>query len=85
MSIFKIKIEPKVKEREWEVNYVKSGRKAKKCSYCNKFIPVGDPSTTFTKRISIAEKNTYETKHTCGHSFCICTIRVSEQLNITLP
>jgi hypothetical protein len=85
MSIFKIKIKPIVTERQWEVNYVSKGRKDKRCSNCGRFIPIGDQSTTFTKRISTGDKTSYDTKHTCGHSFSICTMKVAQDLNITLP
>jgi hypothetical protein len=37
MSIFKIKVKPIIKEREYKVSHVKSGRKAKRCVICERY------------------------------------------------
>lgn len=66
MSIFKIKVKPIIKEREYKVSHVKSGRKAKRCVICDRVIMVGKPSTTFTKITSVGENNKFETYHACS-------------------
>lgn len=66
MSIFKIKVKPIVKEREYKVSHVKAGRKVKQCAICKRSILAGKPSTTFTKITSVGEKNNFETYHACA-------------------
>lgn len=83
MELFKIKLIPKVKDRDWEVRHIRNNRKEKKCEICNNIMPVGASSTTFTKRTTTGAKTAYETHHTCAptHGFkCINTM--SEKLGI---
>jgi hypothetical protein len=86
MSIFKIKIKPVIKEREYKVSHVRAGRKAKRCAICERVILVGKPSITFTKITSVGEKNNFETYHSCPingeHSHC--AQKLAEKLNTDL-
>ena len=63
MSIFKIKISPIIKERDWEIKKVKAGRKEKNCTGCGRMIQIGDPGITFVKRRSTADKQSYHTQY----------------------
>ena len=85
MSIFKIKVKPIIKEREYKASHVKSGRKVKKCAVCQRVIPIGKPSTTFTKITSVGEKNRFETYHACSvDSKRDCAKMLAEKLNADL-
>lgn len=86
MSLFKIKIIPVVKSREWEVKNIGAGRKEKTCDTCGKTIRIGLSSTTFTKRTTKGSKTSYETIHTC-HLFAggpACATALSKKLKIDL-
>ena len=82
---FTMKLKPNVKMREWEVNYVYSGRKEKTCGACKLLIPVGQSATTFVKRTTVGDKNGYETIHTCGLAGSNCTQFMAHQLQVELP
>ena len=62
---FKTPLTAIVKEREWEVTAVKSGRKEKLCAVCNKIIPIGNSAVTFTKRDNIAATQKIQSLYTC--------------------
>jgi hypothetical protein len=85
MSIFKIKLQPIVKEREYKVSHVKSGRKNKTCEICHKLIIIGKSSTSFTKITSVGTKNSYETHHACSaDEKTNCAKMLAEKLNTEL-
>jgi hypothetical protein len=85
MSEFKINLKPKIKERDYDVDYVKNSRKEKKCCVCNKKIYRGESATTFAKRVSKGFKTEYLTFYTCGLKNSPCTIKKAEELKISLP
>lgn len=86
MSIFKINIKPIVKEKEWDVKYIRSGRTEKQCANCGRKIQIGQSSTTFTKITAKGEKRSFQTLHACGGSpVNSCTIGVFIKLKIPLP
>lgn len=80
-SLFKIKIKPIEKDRDWEVRQIGAGRKKKVCATCSKPIAIGSPSVTFTKRKSVGAKTEYDTKHTCDQ---FCAAKLAADLNIDL-
>lgn len=85
MSIFKIKLLPVVKEKDWKVSYVQSSQKPKVCHVCKKNLPIGSSGTTFTKRTKVGAETKFRIYHTCGHRDNICTMRVALDLNVRLP
>ncbi len=85
MSLFKINLTPIIREREYEVQYVMSGRKEKTCSVCGKHIPVGKPAVTFLKRESKGFKTQYNPLYTCGLRQSPCAQRKAQELNVELP
>lgn len=86
MSIFKIKLQPIVKEKEWDVKYIGAGRKEKVCAICGRHIPVGDKATTFTKITEKGAKKQFLTHNVCGGSaFAECTLEMARRLQIELP
>ena len=82
---FKLKLKPDVVIKDYEVNYVRSGRKEKSCCECGNTIKVGEPSTTFLKRTKLGNKTGYHTQYTCGGKRTACTINRATTLNVTLP
>jgi len=84
--MFKINLKPVVKDRDFEAKVVSSGRKDYKCSVCGKDIKTGSGSVTFTKRVSVGLKTTFESFRTClGHSrHSKCTIIKAKELNIDI-
>ena len=86
--MFKINLKPVVKDREFEVKVVKSGRKDYKCCICNSVIKEGSPSVSFTKRVSVGLKTTFQTYRTChrttGVGNTACTIKKANELNVNL-
>ena len=84
MSIFKIKLTPVLKEREWEVRNIGAGRKKKTCAVCGTDISIGSPATTFTKRDQSGLKKTFKTIDTCRSYLTKCAERQADILNINL-
>jgi len=84
MSIFKIKLIPVLKERVWEVRNISAGRIKKVCAMCQTEIPIGYPSTTFTKRDQSGYRKTFNTIHTCSSNIAKCAERQAKFLNINL-
>lgn len=82
MGIFKIKLTPIEKERDWEVKYLYSSRKPKICSTCGKPISLSDPNTSFTKITSKGAKKNFETHYTHGHQFHPCTSLMADKLGL---
>lgn len=83
MELFKIKLVPVVKERDWEVRAIKNNRKEKKCEICGHVMEIGHSSTTFTKRTSKGAKTEYETHHTCADNQSYsCVKAMSDKLRI---
>lgn len=82
MSLFKIKLQPIVKDRDWDIKTVNSSRKQKTCGICGKSIPLTVQSTTFTKRTNLGFKQTFETHYTCGTKNSPCSIHMANKLNI---
>ena len=86
MEIFKIKLTPRVKERDWEVRHITSNRISKKCEICGGTMDIRHSSTSFTKRTTKGNKTKYETHHCCIHlpgSVDQCTTKLAEKLGIT--
>ena len=84
MSVFKIKIKPVIKERNFQVTFVKSGRKSKVCHICNTPIAAGESSVTFTKITDVGAKKKYEIYHACAISKGGPSHKCSEKLAIKL-
>lgn len=85
--MFKINLKPVVKDREWEAKTIASGRKDYKCCVCGADIKTGRGSVSFTKRISVGLKTTFETYRTClgnGITHTPCTVKKAKELNINL-
>lgn len=83
---FTLTLKEDVKVRDYEVNYVHSGRKEKTCNSCGHLIPIGAKSTTFVKRTTNAiGQNSYETKYTCGGKNTSCTQETARRLQVELP
>lgn len=86
MSIFKINLTPIVKEKEWDVKYIGSGRVKKTCNICKRDIKIGESSTTFTKITVIGARREFRSYHTCPvNSKSKCTQEQANQLNVELP
>ncbi len=85
MSIFKINIKPIVKDRNYNVTYVHTGKKEKTCATCKKTIKIGYPATTFLKRVSVGVDTKYNSQYTCGNRNTPCTQELAKQLNVELP
>ncbi len=84
-ELFKIKLIPKVKDRDWEVRNIGANRKEKTCEVCQKQLGIGHSSTTFTKRVSKGYKTDYITHHTCNYNQNpVCAVEMSKILNIDL-
>jgi hypothetical protein len=84
MSIFKIKLTPVVKESDFKISYVSSGRKEKLCNCCGKKIPIGYSATTFTKKKSTGLNKEFTTFYTCGLQDSKCTKKKAKELNVDL-
>jgi hypothetical protein len=84
MGIFKIKLQPIRKEREYRVQYVSAGRKEKECCVCGKKIDKGRSATTFLKRISEGFRTQYNSFYTCGFKESECTQKKAKELNVEL-
>lgn len=88
MSLFKIKITPIEKDRDWGIKLIGSGRIKKTCQHCKKEIKQGEPSVTFTKITSVGSKKKFETYHTCrfpasvNTDQSVCTQELCAKLNI---
>jgi len=85
MSVFKINLKPVVKDRDYEVKFVNSGRKDYKCSICGKDIKAGESSISFTKRVTVGLKTTFNTFRTChphGGFISDCTVKKAKELGI---
>jgi len=85
--MFKINLKPVVKDRDFEVKIVQAGRKQYNCCVCSKIIDEGKPSITFTKRVSVGTKTTFETHRTCYVKDGVlseCTVKKAKQLNVNL-
>ena len=67
MGLFKIKLIPKIKERNWEISHIRHNRKEKTCEVCGNKLPIATPSTTFNKRTTKGLETEYETHHTCPY------------------
>lgn len=88
--MFKISLKPVIKDREFEIKVVQSGRKDYKCCICGAAIKNGEGSVSFTKRVSVGLKTTFETYRTClgknskkpGHTHC--TITKAKELNVDI-
>lgn len=81
MELFKIKLIPVVKDRNWEIRHIRSGRKEKTCAACNKTIKAGDPSITFVKRTSKGAKTSYDTRHTCADNMT-CREKIMNEVGL---
>jgi hypothetical protein len=85
MSLFKINLTPLIKERDYEIKYIRSGRTTKTCSMCNQEIKVKDAATTFLKRVTKGPNTEYKSIYTCGNKNTACTINQARILNVELP
>jgi beta-glucanase (GH16 family) len=85
MSIFNIKLTPKVVERDWQINYTHSSRKKKTCEVCKKEMSLTEKATTFLKRDSVGVRTAYDSKYTCGHKESPCTQEFARRLQMELP
>src|SRR5688572_5980319 len=74
---FKISLRPILKDRGWEVNSVKAGKKEKICGHCKNKIPIGQPAITFVKRITKADRTSYLTQH--AHKG-FCAMKIAESI-----
>lgn len=65
---FNIKIKPIVKESDWEVKLVGSGRKEKTCGHCGKTIPIGASAYTLSKQVKNGANRYFPSEYACiGH------------------
>ena len=62
----------------WKVKNIHSGRKLKTCENCGKTIPIGDSSTTFSRRIVL--ENNREVWNTYYAHTGPCTVKLAAKL-----
>jgi hypothetical protein len=88
MGIFKIKIIPIKKEKDYEVKIIGACRKNYKCYFCKEEIKVKDPCILFTKKILTGSNTKYITHraHYVPNKFTLynmCTTETAKDLGVT--